>query len=615
MAKYDSWPTERRYAEAIRLHTEEGISLRRAAQLLSISRPRLGTAFREHKAKLAEQQARSELARLDQMGPERRAEARPLVVQNEVRRVPPIGEFVRMYFDGLKCPRHNVHHEIPPYQDEIMAKIVDRDLKRLMVHVPPGHSKSTCGTVFTSVHEICSNPNTQIGIMSASTRMANRFLRQIRQYLVDPIHYRDSSHNLIADWGPFVDARGNLGRENEFYIAGRQSIEKEPTVSAYGLGQQIQGTRFDRFICDDIALLENQKNPDRIQDMLLLVTQDIQTRLDETGELVIIGTRVLPGDVYSFLKEFPEYQVIRYPCILDEFEEKVLWPEHFDYAAAVRQRGSMSSEQFELVYQNSELAGLGASFTPEQLHRCHDVDRNLGDVPANCALVAGLDPAGANAQAGYTAMVLMGVDVTSGVYHLIDMVNHKQMKAPQVLEQIKDWANRYPLRELRVETNGLQAQLYQYNTELQVYLGNKNVRLAPHITHGRNKWDPQFGVEAMAPLVHNQVMSIPWGNIWSRRQFQQLEDQLVRFPAGKPDDLVMAMWIAWLGCREIWQRQAAPKFDNRKHLPARIRNRRRVVQFGGGVRKLTNEEAGIEINGYSQSRNFMLMNVEGVAQR
>src|SRR5690606_28779683 len=113
---------------------------------------------------------------------------RPLLVQGETSRVPPIDEFVRRYFDGLKCPRHGVHHDIPDYQDEIMRKVSDPKVKRLLVNVPPGHSKSTTGTVFTTVYEIVRNPNTQVAIISGTTRMAQRFLRQIRQYLTDDIH-------------------------------------------------------------------------------------------------------------------------------------------------------------------------------------------------------------------------------------------------------------------------------------------------------------------------------------------------------------------------------------------------------------------------------------------
>jgi hypothetical protein len=190
-----------------------------------------------------------------------------------------------------------------------------------------------------------------------------------------------------------------------------------------------------------------------------------------------------------------------------------------------------------------------------------------------------LDPAGANDQAGYTAMVLMGLDPATGKRHIVDLVNIKQMKAPDILSQVYDWAERYPLRELRVEVNGLQSQLYQYNRELNERLVNRGVRLVPHITHGRNKWDPQFGVESMAALFHNGLISLPYGDINSRAKVRELEDQLLGFPMARTSDLVMAMWFASLGCREFATRTALPAFDPRMRVPGRIARNRRVMNF------------------------------------
>lgn len=53
------------------------------------------------------------------------------------------------------------------------------------------------------------------------------------------------------------------------------------------------------------------------------------------------------------------------------------------------------------------------------------------------------------------------------------------------------------------------------------------------------------------------------------------------FPMGATSDLVMALWFAELGCKELVQRQAIPAFDNRRKLPSRIVKNRRVVNFGG----------------------------------
>ncbi len=377
----------------------------------------------------------------------------------------------------------------------------------------------------------------------------------------------------------------------EFIVAGRQSREKDPTVSSYGVGAQIYGYRFDRMIFDDIADLENQRNPDRIQEMLQWATQECASRVGKTGKLLFFGTRVSPGDIYSHLENLPAFEVIRYPCILDELEGRTLWEDHFPYRSAVEQRDSMSLEQFQLVYQNVDTMGHGAAFPLDVLERSQDPERPLGHYDPAWRLVLGVDPAGAGEQAGFTAMVVMGIDMNTGKRYIVDLVNHKQMRAPQIKDQILEFADRYPLTEIWVEVNGLQSQLFQYDTELIQKITQRGVRCVPHITHKGNKWDDQFGVEAMGPMFYNQQISCPWMDINSRKKCGELHEQLAQFPMGLVNDLVMAMWFANLGCNALFQRFKLPAFDSRARVPARLRNRRHIVDFGAQeVRAPTRDE-------------------------
>ena len=209
----------------------------------------------------------------------------------------------------------------------------------------------------------------------------------------------------------------------------------------------------------------------------------------------------------------------------------------------------------------------------------YDADRALGQYDPTWSLVAGLDPAGAGDQAGYTALVLLGLDMRTGNRFLVDLVNVKQMKALQLRDQIFEWADRYPLRELRVESNGLQSQIVQYNQEIMARMTARGVRVVPHITTGHNKWDAQFGVESMASMFYNRSISLPTRDVASRNRIRPLTDQLQSFPMGQVSDLVMALWFAELGVRDVYQRAAIPLFDPRVKLPPRLAARRRVVDF------------------------------------
>lgn len=568
----------------------EGMNQTEAARMLGVSRPRLNQNVKKELDRIREQQDRSKLARAEQVAAASPAPVREdrtddrvnVAVTNETRRVPPFAEFARMYFGNLECPDCGVHHELPKLHLEMMDKITDPSIKRLLINCPPYHAKSTVATVQSTVYELCRDPNSRTLIVSKGQRLAERFLYSIVKHLTDPALYDGADHNLIDDWGPFQIPGSKGWSANQIYVAGRVGAEKDPSVSCLGVGGQIYGIRADRILFDDIADLENQRNSERVQEMLKWATQEAASRVGKSGKLIFVGTRVSAGDIYSHLQGLPSFQVVRYPCIVDEETKLTLWPEHFGYDNADLQRQSMSSEQWQLVYQNVDTPGFGASFPPEVIEACRDTDRIFGSYDPKWILVAGLDPAGANSQAGFTALQLLGLDTLTGKRYLVDMVNAKQMKAPQLRDQIFDWADRYPLRELRVESNGLQSQLVQYNQEIISYLTNRGVRVVPHITTGHNKWDPQFGVESMAPLFYNRQISLPAGDLASRNRLRSLEDQLVTFPMGRLSDLVMSLWFAELGVRDIAQRAVVPMFDPRFRAPKRIMRKRHIVDFAEG---------------------------------
>jgi hypothetical protein len=462
--RYKGMPVARWMDLAVKAVLDGRYNVSESARQHGVTRARLSQQVGEKRRALADMDSRSKAA-----AAARQVETAPAIVPDaviegtvvpklevtgEARRIPPFPEFVRKYFGTLECPDCGRHHELPDFHVEMMEALAGPD-KRLLVNMPPYHSKSTVATVQHTVYELCRDPNTRVLVVSKSQKLAERFLYQITKYLSDPNVYPDDA-NLLMDWGPF-NTGGEQWNKQQLYIAGRQSAEKDPSVSALGVGGHIYGIRADTIKFDDIADLENQRNAERVKEMLTWCTQEAASRVGRNGKLQFIGTRISAGDIYSYLQDLPSFRTVRYPCILDEEQKLTLWPDHFPFESAALQRESMAIEQWQLVYQNVDTPGFGASFPPEVVEATYDAARPLGHYDPRWALVAGLDPAGANSQSGYTALVLVGVDLQSGMRYLVDLVAVKQMKAPQLRDQIFDWADKYPLRELRVESNGLQA--------------------------------------------------------------------------------------------------------------------------------------------------------------
>lgn len=605
-AKFRSLSSRERMERALRAVLDAGEAISPCARRHGVDRAALSRRVSKERQKFEEQLERAAVAKAENQAAfaevdavsglhdtvEVSCEADMLPDQQikTKRRVPSFRDFNELYFSNEICPDCDTHHDTPEFHSEVMDLLEDRSKRLKLINFAPYHAKSTICTFKSTLYELVRDPTSRTAIVSAGGDLAEAMLYQIKEHLTDPDLYLGAARNLIEDWGPFHNP-GHWGKDS-IYIAGRSGAQKDPSVSTYGFGKKIYGRRFDRMIFDDVADMENQNTPEAIQKMYRKIWQEYTNRVGKTGQIIFVGTRVMPGDVYSLLDDVEGMNVFRRPCIVDEESGLTLWPEHYPIRTALEQKAAMSVEQFQLVYQNVDTPGFGASFPPDVLERSHDPARYQGHFDPSWMLVLGVDPAGANAQAGYTAMVVLAVDPVSGRRYLVDLVNQKQMKAPQIMDQIFDWSEKYPLRELRVEVNGLQAQIFQYNQELQTKMANRGVRVVPHITHGNKggKWDPQFGVEAMSTLYHNGVISTPWQDINSREKFKQLEAQLQQFPMGAQSDLVMAMWFAELGCKDIMQRQTVAPFDPRMRVPSRVANRRRILNFGERSQRVPSAE-------------------------
>ena len=571
LPKYKNMPKAKRFEEGVRLHLAEGYSQGEAAKAVGVSRQQLNLHCQKARKAQEERVAAAK---------ERMASGGGALGLNERRRVPPFEEFERMYFGHLECPDCGVRHDMPGFHKEIVDAL-ESDARRILVNIPPYHAKSTLVTVKHTVYDIVRNPNVRTIVVSKSEPMANRFVSAVANILTNPDLYIGANHDLIADWGPFRKTEGRGDQKwsaGSFFVAGRVSAEKDPTVLALGVGQQIYGARADKIKFDDIATLENSRNPERIAALLEWIDKEALSRIGKSGKAIWVGTRVSAGDIYSILGNRNGYRVVRYPCIVDDSSELTLWPEHFPYEQALIHRSEMKPADFQLIYQNVDVPGLGASFTPEMIDACKDQQRVVGHFEPHWRLIAGLDPAGGNKDSGFTAMTLVGVDPGTGMRYVIDQTAVKSMKAPEMKAQILEWSDRYPLSEWRVEVNGVQSQLVQYDRELVAKLAQRGVRVVPHTTH-RNKWDPQFGVESMAPLFEAQLVSIPWGNAPSARVMQPLLEELVGFPMAVTQDRVMSLWFTHIGAKEFMERQTMPLFDRRMRVPKRIARNRRVVDF------------------------------------
>ncbi len=171
---------------------------------------------------------------------------------------------------------------------------------RILINIPPNHAKSITITVDYVTWKVAQNPNFRVLIVSQTQQLAADFLYAIKQRLTHPM-YEGLQTAYAAGVGFNSKSASWQATRVVFGDELRESSEKDPNIEAVGIGGQIYGKRADMIIVDDAVTL---KNANEFEKQIRWLTQDVRSRLNPTGKLIVIGTRVAAVDLYKELRRY-----------------------------------------------------------------------------------------------------------------------------------------------------------------------------------------------------------------------------------------------------------------------------------------------------------------------
>jgi hypothetical protein len=441
-----------------------------------------------------------------------------------------------------------------------------------MILSPPRHGKTDLLTHF-AVWQICKNPNVRIMWVGGNEEIAKNAVGSVLDHL-------EHNQKLIEDFcipGQTFKPKNRSGKSwtaGQFTVATRTVTGiKSPTMVAVGKGGKILSRDSDLIIADDIEDHGTTIQPSAREQTRQWWTTTLSSRKEEHTAIVIIGSRQHPEDLYNFLLENPQMHKIveeahSTECVKPEteFEEHtdcMLWASKRSYKwlysrlQAAETTGGKSI--FEMVYLNKAFAEGIAMFDVEEIDSCRDVNRVVGQVPANVKLIAGLDPA----STGYQAAFLWAVNTDTGKMYMIDIENQKGGGIIQARKTVKNWHEKYNLAHWVIEENGFQRAIRQ-DTELREYCARMGIYLEGHQTQ-KNKFDPIFGVGSMRELFKEQLISLPYGSAESETKSNIYRRQLIYFSTGaskqsgrnNKSDVVMASWFPMRVVRRLQKERLA----------------------------------------------------------
>jgi len=483
----------------------------------------------------------------------------------------------------------------------------------ILINCPPEHSKTITLSIDYVTYRIAKDPNVRVMLVSKTQEMAKQFVYAIKQRLTHPRY-----EMLQRDFGPADGFKGQsaVWQASQVYLGTetRDSTEKDPTLTALGIGGQIYGARADLIILDDCIVLSNAN---AYESQIRWVQQEVLTRLGPGGRLIVAGTRVDSVDFYRELRNpdrYPDgaspWTYLGQPAVLQYADDPkdwvTLWPAsnvpwigsedspgaeglypRWDGPRLYKRRGILDPKTWSMVYQQQDVSETSI-FNSQTIRSCVNGNRTVGVMREDSQyhrkggmkglyVMASMDPA----MAGETATLIYAVDMQTQMRYVLD-ANRMPNPSPQMIKNlIKAWTEKYSPNCWIIEKNAFQLYLTR-DEEIRSYLANRGVSMLEHYT-GSNKLDPDFGVASIAPLFSEQMIELPSSH--NSEGVKALIEQLITWQPGIKGkdlkmDLPMALWFAELKARTLVEQHTMRSTNHfRSKYTPRYRSKRQATLY------------------------------------
>jgi len=229
---------------------------------------------------------------------------------------------------------------------EAFERVARGECKRLIINMPPRHTKSEFASYLLPAWFLGKFPNKKIIQTSHTAELAVGFGRKVR--------------NLV-DQEVYTKIFPGVGLQQDSKAAGRWATNKGGDYFAIGVGGAVTGKGADLLIIDDphseqeAALAEI--NPEIYDKTYEWYTSGPRQRLQPGGAIVVVMTRWSKKDLTArVLKAEAErggddWEVIEFPAILPS--EKPLWPEFWSEKELLALRDELPFPKWMAQYQQN----------------------------------------------------------------------------------------------------------------------------------------------------------------------------------------------------------------------------------------------------------------------
>ncbi len=414
------------------------------------------------------------------------------------------------------------HHKI---FGEKLERVARGELKRLIVNMPPRHTKSEFASYLFPAWVMGQKPQTKIIQATHTAELAVGFGRKVKN-LLDSDIYRD----VFPDIQLARDAKAS----------GRWSTDMGGEYYAVGVGGALAGRGADLCIIDDPVSEQDALSPAALDNIYEWYTSGPRQRLQPGGAIIIVMTRWSIRDLTAKVLQkqaeggADQWEVVEFPAIFPD-TDNVLWPEFWSRDELEGVRASIPVAKWNAQYLQNPTAEEGAIIKREWWNVWdHD------DPPVVDYIIQSYDTAFTKSErADYSAITTWGVFYPDeGDEAAIILLDSE--KGRWEFPELKDAAMR--LYE-EFEPDMVLIEQKASGTPLTQDLRKMGIPVSG-FTPGRGA-DKFSRMNACAPVFESGMVWCP-----ETRWAEEVIEECAAFPNGEHDDLADSMTQAILRFRQ-----------------------------------------------------------------
>lgn len=412
---------------------------------------------------------------------------------------------------------------IPGEEDEL-DKPFNIGLHQLLTLLPRGVLKTTTITIGFVLQWFLVYPESRVLLDSETSTNSSGFLAEIKGHFEGNDTYREifkACHGVYPD----ANSKDKNSRWNTSAIdlACRTKARKEPSIDTGGVDTTKNSRHYDLIIFDDLHSEINTQTKEQIE-KVKTHWKLAYSLLDPGCPVIVIGTRWDFNDLYQMIIDEHKAKFNIIARCAEAPDGELLYPAKLSKDFLLSKRELQGSYIYSCQYMNEPVDADTAKFKREYFQY-----RNWNEVsgiPMNWYLT--IDPGGDGKQSDYAALVLSGMDYQENLY--VRYIIKAKLTEGQIVTATIDMYRKFQPRRVIVETlaGAGKSIILAYKTkmkELGIWLPIQYIEHRVTAKTAR--------IETLAPKYEFRHVF----HIRECPQIKELEDELIRFPKAKNDDV------------------------------------------------------------------------------